>query len=208
MTYQDADNGFQEEPNTLLLSTKVSQPILAVIERLPPPNMIDLPRCEPSIAQLTDVRGSEFLPWTFYNITGVSDQKFQHFVKTIDDNNIIGSEPNAIHLVRSAPISSYSEHPRTLHDALDAHMRYCTTHLDELDFFPFGFLAAHDEVWDENGVFLVYIDFEEPFEVTGFCLSTDDVPAAASTLRDDDNGIREVRDMYERPRGSSLDAKR
>ena len=57
-------------------------------------------------------------------------------------------------------------------------------------------------------VCFVYIDFEEPFEVTGFCLSTDDVPAAASTLRDDDNGIREVRDMYERPRGSSLDAKR
>jgi hypothetical protein len=69
--------------------------------------------------------------------------------------------------------------------------------MDELDYFPFGFLAAHDRDWEHRGLNLVHIDFEEPFEVTGFRIAMDDVPTAANTLRDDEDGAKEVRGMYE-----------
>ncbi|CAD0084631.1 unnamed protein product [Aureobasidium vineae] len=156
---------------------------------------MSLPRYAPEIAQLGGVRGPEFLPFALYNLAGIPSRYIESLEAGLDENNIIGTEPNAIHLVSLAPESVLQQ--ETLHDALVAHIQYCTAHMDKLDYFPFGFLAAHDRCWDRQGLYLVYIDFEEPFEVTGFRVPLDDVSTAVNILRDNDNGAKEVRDIYD-----------
>ncbi|CAD0110877.1 unnamed protein product [Aureobasidium uvarum] len=156
---------------------------------------MSLPSFAPEIAQLGEVRGSEFLPFALYDLAGIPSKDIESLVARLDGNDIIGTEPNEIHLVSLAPESVQQQN--TLHDALVAHIQYCTAHMNKLDYFPFGFLAAHNRDWDRKGVFLVYIDFEESFEVTGFRVSIDNVSTAANILRDDDNGAKEVRDIYD-----------
>ncbi|KAI5247857.1 hypothetical protein E4T43_01865 [Aureobasidium subglaciale] len=155
----------------------------------------DLPRYEPSIAELAGVHGSEFLPFVLYNLAGIPGEDLERLLKTLNKENTIGLGTNAIRLVCPTPTSSPQS--KTLGEVLTTHVRYCTTHLKDLDCFPFGFLTVLDEGWKNDGLFLVHIDFEEPFEVTGFRLSLNDVPTAASTLRDDDHGTKEVRQLYE-----------
>ncbi|KAI5239990.1 hypothetical protein E4T42_08517 [Aureobasidium subglaciale] len=144
-----------------------------------------LPRFEPSIAELACVQGSEFLPFVLHNLACIPEKDLDRLVETLNKDNTTGSGTNAIRL------------SKTLGGGLATHVRYCTTNLDDLDCFPFGFLTVLDEDWKNDGLFLVSIDFEEPFEVTGFRLSLDDVPTAASTLRDGDNGAKEVQELYE-----------
>lgn len=158
-------------------------------------HILDLPRFAPKIAKLDAIRGPEFLPFALYSLAGISNQDSESLVAALDKDNIVGYEPNAIHLVSLAPESELQQ--KTLHDVLLAHVKYCTTHMDGLGYFPFGFLAAHDRDWESRGLYLVYIDFEEPFEVTGFRVSLGNVATAANILRDDDNGAKEVRDIYE-----------
>lgn len=154
-----------------------------------------LPRFAPDVAKLSKIRGAEFLPFALFSLAGISTKDSESLVATLDKDNTTGSEPNAIHLVSLAPESRLQQ--KTLYDILDAHIQYCTTNMDKLKYFPFGFLAAHDRDWDRHGLYLVYIDFENPFEVTGFRIAVKDVPAAANTLRDDDDGAKEVRDIHE-----------
>ncbi|THY03824.1 hypothetical protein D6D01_10171 [Aureobasidium pullulans] len=157
--------------------------------------VLHLPRFAPEVAKLSEIRGAEFLPFALFSLAGISDKDSESLVATLDKDNTIGTEPNAVHLVSLAPEPNLQQ--KTLYDILVAHIQYCTTHMDKLEYFPFGFLAAHDRDWDRHGLYLVYIDFEEPFEVTAFRIALKDVPTAANTLRDDDDGAKEVRDIYE-----------
>ncbi|KAI4854606.1 hypothetical protein E4T44_00053 [Aureobasidium sp. EXF-8845] len=159
------------------------------------PYLINLPEVAPEAAKLGEVRGSDNLPFALYDLVGTSSMDIEELVATIDETNIIGMEPNAFQLVRLAP--GFKPEQKTLHDALNAHVQYCITHIDKLEYFPFGFLAVHDGDWQACGLYIVSIDFEAPFKVTGFRISLDDITAAANTLRDDDDGAREVREMYE-----------
>lgn len=69
-------------------------------------------------------------------------------------------------------------------------------HKGSLSFFTFGFVAVGDTDWKNQGVWMVYVDFET-CEVTGFRVGEGDFGAAANTLRDDEDGAREVKEMYE-----------
>ncbi|CAD0097272.1 unnamed protein product, partial [Aureobasidium mustum] len=147
------------------------------------------------IAPLSEVRGAEFLPFAVYNLAGIPEHDSDGLVAVINKDNIIGNEPHEIFLAQRA--AELETQQQTLSGIVDVHIHYCTTQADKLEYFPFGFLAAHDEDWKANGVSLVYVDFEEPYEVTGFRISIENVAMAANTLRDDDNGAKEVRDLYE-----------
>lgn len=76
-------------------------------------------------------------------------------------------------------------------------MKLCISQHDAPQYFPFGLLVVHDRDWSNNGIFLVYIDFEEPYKVTGFRLKACDVSAAYDTLRNDDDGVEQVQELYE-----------
>jgi hypothetical protein len=158
-------------------------------------HVVDLPQFAPEAAKLGEVRGSEMLSFALYTLADIPITDLENLAATLEKDEIIGTEPDEIHLIRLAPVSRLQQN--TLRDALDAHIRYSTTHMDELDYFPFGFLAAYDRDWERRGIYLVHIDFEEPFEVTGFRIAMDDVPTAANTLRDDEDGAKQVREMYE-----------
>jgi hypothetical protein len=157
--------------------------------------LINLPEVAPEAAKLGEVRDFDILPFALYDLVGGSTMNIEDLVAAIDEDNTIGTEPNASHLVRLAP--GFKSEQKTLHDALNAHIHYCNTHIDKLDYFPFGILAVHDRDWQACGLYIVSIDFEAPIKVTGFRISLDDISAAANTLRDDDDGAKEVRRMYE-----------
>lgn len=38
---------------------------------------------------------------------------------------------------------------------------------------------------------MMHVDFEDPCEIVGFSIATDDVAMAANTLRDDEDGAKE-----------------
>jgi len=161
-------------------------------------HLIDLAQfAPPEAAKLGDVRGSEILPFALYNLaTDLPMSDIENLATKLDKSNIIGTDPStAIHLVRLAPHHLLQQ--KTLQYTLDTHIQYCTTNMSKLDLFPFGFLAVCDRDWQSRGLYLVYIDFEEPFEVTGFRIGVGDVCAAVNTLRDDEDGAEEVRDLYE-----------
>ncbi|KAG9684844.1 hypothetical protein KCU95_g12806, partial [Aureobasidium melanogenum] len=154
-----------------------------------------LPKHAPKIAPLSEVRGAEFLPFAVYKLAGIPNNEYDELVATINKDHIIGKEPNETYLARCA--LEHMSNFQTLDDIVAAHIDYCKAHLNELNHFPFGFLVAHDRDWNFEGLLLVYIDFEEPFEVTGFRVSIEDVAPAAETLRNDDNGAQVLRDIYE-----------
>lgn len=154
-----------------------------------------LPSHQPDIASLNDVRGAEFLPFAIYNLASIPETDLDSPVAMINKDKIIGEGPNEVQLARRGPDSVIQQ--QALTGIIAAHIDYCTAQGDKLGYFPFGFLAAHHRNWKARGIHLVYIDFEEPFEVTGFRLAVDHVAAAANTLRDDDNGAEEIRDIYE-----------
>jgi hypothetical protein len=158
-------------------------------------HLVDLPQFAPEAAKLGEVRDSEMLPFALYTLADIPITDLENLAATLEEDEIIGTEPDAIHLTRLAPASRLQQ--KTLHDILNAHLQYCNTHMDELDYYPFAFLAAYDRDWEHRGIYLVHIDFEEPFEVTGFRIAPEDVPAAANTLRDDEDGAEQVREMYE-----------
>jgi hypothetical protein len=158
-------------------------------------HLVALPKFAPEAAKLGEVRGSEMLPFALYDLADVPITDLESLAAILERDDVIGTEPDAIHLIRLAPESRLGQ--KTLHDILNAHLQYCNTHMDELDYFPFGFLAAYDRDWEHREIYLVHIDFEEPFEVTGFQIALSDVPAAANTLRDDEDGAKEVREIYE-----------
>jgi hypothetical protein len=158
-------------------------------------HLVALPKFAPGAAKLGEVRGSEMLPFALYDLADVPITDLESLAAILERDDVIGTEPDAIHLIRLAPESRLGQ--KTLHDILNAHLQYCNTHMDELDYFPFGFLAAYDRDWEHREIYLVHIDFEEPFEVTGFQIALSDVPAAANTLRDDEDGAKEVREIYE-----------
>jgi hypothetical protein len=56
--------------------------------------------------------------------------------------------------------------------------------MDKLNYSPSVFLVAHDSDWDRYGLYLLYVDFEDSFEVTGVRITLRDVSAAANNLRD------------------------
>jgi hypothetical protein len=158
-------------------------------------HLVELPHFAPEAAKLGEVRGSEMLPFALYTLADIPITDLENLAATLEKDEVIRTEPDAIHLIRPAP--EFVLQQKTLHDTLNAHIQYCTTHMDELEYFPLGFLAAHDRDWEYRGICLVHIDFEEPFEVTGFRIALDDVPIAANTLRDDEDGAKQVREMYE-----------
>lgn len=144
-----------------------------------PQRLNTLPKYAPIVATLCEVRGAEFLPFSIYNQAGIPENDLESLVVALNTDNIFGTKPNGIYLVRCAPKSM----PRlqTLSDIVAAHIEYCEAHVDKLEYFPFGFMVVHDRNLNAKGLYLVYIDFEEPFEVTGFRLSIEDVATAADT---------------------------
>ncbi|KAK6000002.1 hypothetical protein QM012_003990 [Aureobasidium pullulans] len=141
-----------------------------------------------------DVRAAQSLPIAV-NLAGVIKNHLDDFVNVVNQDSIIGAKPNEIYLAQRAPDSVSLQ--QTLGDIVAAHINHLAAHKQKLEHFPFGILAAHDRDWDIHRILLVYIDFEEPLEVTGFRALIEDVAIADNTLRDSDDEAQEVRDMYE-----------
>lgn len=162
----------------------------------------DLPKNAPAMASLADFRGSEFLPFPLYTLIDLPYPTLANLAKTLEGDAAISTGENdspedIIHLVVAAD-ESIMRQP-SLKAALDQHLQYCKDHNDDTEqkgYFPFGFLAVHDRTWETEGVWLVYVDFEDPFSVTAFRLQPGDVERCCASLRDDDEGVVELRDQF------------
>jgi len=154
------------------------------------------------MASFADFHGSEFLPFPLYTLVGLPHPTLENLAKTLEGDAAISTGGNdnpedVIHLVVAADVSIMRQ--PSLNAALDQHIRYCKDHShgdDEKGYFPFGFLAVHDRVWEAESVWLVCVDFEEPFAVTAFRLEPGDVESCCASIRDDDEGVKELRNQF------------
>lgn len=154
-----------------------------------------LPDTAPDIVSGDDVHGSEFLPFALYSLVQTPEAALQDLADELEREQVIHTDNGQIHLVRLAKESHRQQ--TSLGDVLSTHIEDAKANKNELQYFPFGFLAVHEADWKTKGLFLVYVDFEEPFPVVGFRIRARHVGEACRTLRDDDNGYEQVRDMYQ-----------
>jgi len=66
------------------------------------------------------------LPFALYSLTGLSYTAIESSSNLLDEDNIIGTEHYAVHLLRCAPESQLQQ--RTLHGTLSTHIQYCIAH--------------------------------------------------------------------------------
>lgn len=67
---------------------------------MPTSHPLNFSEFTPEAVKLSDIRGSEMLPFALYNLAALSMTDIQSLLTILDKNNIIGTEPStAIHLV-------------------------------------------------------------------------------------------------------------
>jgi hypothetical protein len=83
-------------------------------------HLVDLPQFAPEAAKLGEVRDSEMLPFALYTLADIPITDLENLAATLEEDEIIGIEPDAIHLIRLAPASRLQQ--KTLHDIFNAHL--------------------------------------------------------------------------------------
>lgn len=161
-----------------------------------PTTQHQLPHTAPNIVEGSDVGGSDFLPLILYSLdTSVPQASLQSLATELEQDYVIEVDnSDSIHLVQIAPASLRDQ--TSLESTLENHIKYVNENVSKLEYFPWCFLVAHDKDWATQGIWLVYVDFEEEHKVTAFRLRVADVGGVCRSLRDDDEGVEVLEERY------------
>lgn len=154
----------------------------------------DLPATA-SYALPGDFRGSEFAPFALYSTFNISSSELQSIAKQLEgDWGIELDNGGSIDLVSAAP-DSIARQP-TLENALQAHLNHVSGSQTNPPYFPYGLVILDDADFKTRGVWIVYADFEKPHEVTAFRVKWDLAGDCLTTLRNDDDGVKELKEQF------------
>ncbi|TQW00942.1 hypothetical protein V2A60_001974 [Cordyceps javanica] len=154
-----------------------------------------LPSTAPDILD-GSVSLTEFLPWALYCLDSeIPGSSLKNLAAELEQDFVIEVPSGEdIPLIRTAPADSL--HQPTLWSALDVHIQYGNDNRTNLAYFPYGFLVAHDKDWAAQGLWLVYVDFEDDNPLTAFRIGTKNVAGACETLREGDDSADQLEKIY------------
>lgn len=169
--------------------------------QLPDESRFQLPKSAPEIIPGDSVNSIFLLPWAVYCIDrSASESNLQHLATELEQRFATKLErefdievPRG-DLVQLAPTSSLYQ--PSLQSTLDTHIQYGHENKAQLEYYPYGFLVAHDKDWQAKGLWLVYVDFEGDNPLTAFRLTVADAGDVCSTLRNDNDSASQIQRDY------------
>lgn len=114
-----------------------------------------IPETAPGVISGEEVRDGDGPLWALYCMDrDISESRLQQLGAELKEEYIIDVPTGEdIHLIRPAPAASLYQ--ASLKSALETHIRYGNEIKEHLEYFPYGFLVAHDGDWETQGLWIV-----------------------------------------------------
>ncbi|QIW96381.1 hypothetical protein AMS68_001899 [Peltaster fructicola] len=156
--------------------------------------MAQLPDAAPD-GMFFDVRGTEFLPIAVFTFVDLPEAQLEKLVVQLEgDQGPDEDNDDLPHLLQLA--SQDTRKQNSLSATLKHHIDYCKQKKGSPEYYPYAFVAIHSKDYDNEGVYVVYMDFDKPHAITAFRTSVDNAADACQTIRDDEDGIEQVVEYY------------